>query len=140
MLLVILLVPTASLAQEGAILSGRALDDVNDSPIGFATVVVESAESGEALSGTLAGEDGRFVVQGLTPGEYTIRTSFPWFRPTESDVLVSELNQSYDLGDIRLVPLLDLEEITVTAEAIQTAGIDTQVFRLDEGATQTILT
>ena len=68
MLLVILLVPTASLAQEGAILSGRALDDVNDSPIGFATVVVESAESGEALSGTLAGEDGRFVVQGLTPG------------------------------------------------------------------------
>ena len=52
-------------------------------------------------------------------------------------MLVSELNQSYDLGDIRLVPLLDLEEITVTAEAIQTAGIDTQVFRLDEGATQT---
>ena len=34
------------------------------------------------------------------------------------------------------MPLLDLEEITVTAEAIQTAGIDTQVFRLDEGAAQ----
>ena len=99
-------------------------------------MVVENAESGEALSGTLAGEDGRFVVRGLAPREYTIRTSFPGFRPAESDVLVSELNQSYDLGDIRLVPLLDLEEIMVTADAIQTAGIDTQVFRLDEGATQ----
>ena len=128
--------PSTSLAQEGAVLSGRALDDVNGSPIGFATVVVESAESGEALSGTLSGEDGRFVVQGLAPGEYTIWTSFPGFRPTESDVPVSELNQSYDLGDIRLVPLLDLEEVTVTAAAIQTAGIDTQVFRLDEGPTQ----
>ena len=136
LLLVPLLLPSPSLAQEGAVLSGRALDDVNGSPIGFATVVVENAESGEALSGTLAGEDGRFVVRGLAPREYTIRTSFPGFRPAESDVLVSELNQSYDLGDIRLVPLLDLEEITVTADAIQTAGIDTQVFRLDEGATQ----
>ncbi len=73
-LLVILLLPTASLAQEGAVLSGRAVDDINGFPIGFATVVVVNAESGEALSGALAGEDGRFVLQGLAPGEYTIRT------------------------------------------------------------------
>ncbi len=136
MILVGLVLPTTLLAQEGAALSGRALDDIDGSPIGLATVVVENAESGETLSGTLAGEDGRFLVQGLAPGDYTIRTSFPGFYVAEARVLVSELNPSYDLGDIRLLRLLDIEEITVTAEAIRAAGIDTQVFRLDDGATQ----
>ena len=51
-------------------------------------------------------------------------------------MLVSELNPSYDLGDIRLVPQVLAQEITVTAEAIRLAGIDTEVFRLDEGPTQ----
>lgn len=134
-LLVILCLPMVSMAQEGVTLAGRVLDNDDGSPVGLATVVVESAESGEALSGALAGEDGRFLVQGLAPGRYTVRTSFPGMYPTETDVLVSELNLSYDLGDVRLIRLVSLEEITVTADAIRAAGVDTQVFRLDEGAT-----
>ena len=137
MLHILLLLPASSWAQEGAaVLSGRALNDTDGSPISFATVVVENAESREPLSGTLANEDGRFLVQGLVPGEYTIHTSFPGFYPAETYVLVSELNQSYNLGDIRLVPQVLAQEITVTAEAIRLAGIDTEVFRLDDGPTQ----
>ena len=49
-------------------LSGRVLDVTDDAPIAFATVVVEHLESGTTVSGTLAGEDGRFIVQGLPPG------------------------------------------------------------------------
>ena len=137
LLLILLLLPASALAQEGeAVLAGRALNGTDGSPIGFATVVVENAESGEPLSGTIAREDGRFTVQGLAPGEYRIHTSFPGFYPAEAYVLVSELNPSYDLGDIRLVPQVLAQEITVTAEAIRLAGIDTEVFRLDEGPTQ----
>jgi outer membrane receptor protein involved in Fe transport len=135
--LLILLLPAAALAQGTAVLSGRALDATDGSPIGFASVVVENAESGQTLSGALTAENGRFVVQGLAPGAYTIRLTFPGFYAAEADVLVSPLNQSYDLGDIRL-PRLETfkEEITVTAETIRAEGIDTQVFRLDEGPTQ----
>ena len=100
---------------------GIAGSGVNGSPIGFATVVVEAAESGEALSGTLAGQDGRFVIQGVAPGQYTIRTSFPGFRPTESDVLVSELNQSYDLG--ACVPERDLVGVFGFADRDVRAGV-----------------
>ena len=134
MLLVLLLVPAASLAQEGtAILSGRVLDLTSGAPIGFASVVVEHAASGERLTGTLTGEDGRFLVQGLAPDAYTIFSSFPGFHPVETDVLVGELNQSYDVGDIRLVRLESFaEEITVTAEAIRAAGLDTEVYQLDD--------
>ena len=137
MALVVLLSPIPSLAQEGtAILAGRILDDADGTPLSFATVLVKDAR-GELLSGVLAGEDGRFVIRGLAPGTYTIEASFLGFYPLDAEVLVSELNQSYDFGDVRLLRELNLEqEITVTAEKIRAAGIQTEVFRLDEGATQ----
>ena len=135
--LVVFLPPTSFFAQEGtAILAGRILDDADGTPISFATVLVKDAR-GEALSGVLAGEDGRFVIRGLAPGSYTIEVSFFGFYPLEAEVLVSDLNQSYDFGDVRLLRELSLEqEITVTAEKIRAAGIQTEVFRIDEGATQ----
>jgi hypothetical protein len=137
-LAILLLVPAAASAQEGsAVLSGRVLDVRNGSAIAFASVVVEVAESGTRLFGALADEDGRFRAQGLTPAGYRIHISFPGFYPVQAEVLVSELNQSYDLGDIRLDPLETFEEqVSVTAEAIRAAGIDTQVIQLDERATQ----
>ena len=113
------------------------LDVTDGSPVAFVSVVVEGAESGEQVTGTLSGEDGRFLVQGLAPAEYTIATSVPGFYSVEIELFVGELNESFDLGDIRLERLPTFEEeIIVTAEAIRTAGIDTQVFRLDEGPAQ----
>jgi outer membrane receptor protein involved in Fe transport len=130
---------SASFGQQGtAIISGRLLQVTDGSPIGFATVLVQNA-AGEQLSGTLSGENGRFQVGGLTPGTYKIRISFPGFYPADADVLVSALNQSYDLGDIRLPRLEGVrEEITVQTQAdgVQTVGFDTQVFQIDEGPTQ----
>jgi hypothetical protein len=128
----------AALAQPGeGVVSGRALAARDGSPIGFASVVVGNAGTGEALSGVLADGDGRFRIEGLAPGSYSISVSFPGFEAVEAHVLVSELNRSYDLGDVRLQRLASFaEEVTVTAEPMRAAGVDTQVFRLDQGASQ----
>jgi hypothetical protein len=137
--LVLLLVPSAIFAQGTAIVSGRVLQMTDGAPIGFASIVLEDAATGSQLSGTLTGENGRFQIQGLAAGAYKIRIEFVGFYPADADVLVSTLNNSYDLGDIRL-PRLEgrQEEVTVTAsaEAVQTAGFDTQVFELDQGPIQ----
>ncbi len=134
----LLLVPAVTLAQEGsATISGRVLDVTDGAPVGFVSVVVENVDSGEQVTGTIAGEDGRFLLQGLPPAEYRIGTSFPGFYPVAIDLFVGQLNQSFDLGDILLERLETFsEEITLAAEAIRAAGIDTQIFRLDEGPTQ----
>ena len=135
--LVVLLPTSPSFAQEGtASLAGRILDDTDRTPLSFATVLVTNA-GGEPLSGVLAGSDGRFVVRGLAPGSYKIEVSFPGFYALGVAVLVSELNDSYDLGDVRLLREVNLEQdITVTAEQIRGVGVHTEVFRIDEGPTQ----
>jgi len=135
--LIVLALPAAAFAQGTAIISGRVLQVADGAPIAFASVIVELASSGQSLSGALTSEDGRFRVQGLAPGEYRITITFPGFQPAMADVLVSPLNQSYDLGDIRLPRMENFQqEVTVTAEAVRVAGVDSQVFRLDIGATQ----
>ena len=137
-LLMLLLLPGVPLGQEGtATLSGRVLDRTDGSPIGFASVIVENARSGEELTGVLTGEDGRFLVRGLAPAEYRIWTSFPGFHSVANDLVVGELNLSYDLGDIQLDRLEGFqEEITVTTEATRAAAVGSRLFRLDDGPTQ----
>ena len=135
-LFIVLGMAAPTFAQSSAVVSGRVLRVADGSPIAFASVIVEVAGA-EQPAGTLTGEDGRFRVQGLAPGEYTITVTFPGFQAATADVLVSPVNQSYDLGDIRL-PVMEnfREEVTVTADTIQAAGVDSQVYRLDVGATQ----
>ncbi len=137
---IFLSLPALVCAQGTAILSGRVLDMQGDAPIGFATIAVESptaAAGSPPIGGALAGENGRFVIQGLSPGQYRVRITFPGFLEAEADVVVSPLNQTYDLGDIRLPRIKGFEErITVTAETIRAAGLDTQVFSVGDGPIQ----
>ncbi len=135
-LLGLLLLPAAAFAQEGATVSGRVLDAADGAPLPLTSVVIARAESGDTLSGALAREDGRFFVVGLAPGRYIVHTSFPGLFPEQRELLVSEINPTYELGDILLRNVIDLAGVTVTADAIRTAGIDTDVYRLGEGPAQ----
>jgi hypothetical protein len=98
--------PAEAFAQADARVAGRVLDPANKTPFGYATVVIENAATGASLSGALTGEGGRFVVQGLTPGTYGLRVTYPGFLEAEADVVVSPLNNTYYLGDIRHRPRL----------------------------------
>lgn len=126
----------ASLSAQEATLAGRIVDGADGSPIPLATVVLRRGETDDTLSGTLAGNDGRFLIRGLLPGRYVLAVSFLGFFPEERDVLVSDLNPSYDLGDVRLTRLAEVDELTVAVDALPTAGLDTEVFRLDEGVSE----
>lgn len=131
----VLLTPLAALSQQTtAVLSGRILDVTTGSPIAFASIVVANPTSGQQVAGTLTGENGRFVIDGLAPGTYKVHITFAGFYPAETDLIVSTLNRTYDLADVRLPRLEGFEEkVEVAAGTIRAEGIDTQVYRIDEG-------
>jgi hypothetical protein len=126
--------PAVSVAQQGATVAGRTLDSTSRAPIPMVSVVLVNTATGDTLVGTLTGADGRFLLRGLTPGRYTIATRFPGLGPAERTLLVSALNLSYDLGDLLVGRLQSLAAVSITAEAIQTAALNSEVYRLGEGA------
>jgi len=128
--------PDLSLAQQGATLAGRTVDSISRAPVALATIILVNATSGDTLSGTLTRTDGRFTVRGLAPGRYTLATRFPGYRPAAVTLLVSELNRSYDAGDILLGRIVALDAVTVT-DSIRTAAVNSEVYRLGEGGAPT---
>lgn len=128
--------PSAVMGQGTATASGRAVDAASGAPIGLAAVVLTDAATGDTLSGTLGSADGRFVLQGLAPGRYVVHTTYLGYFPEETPLLVSELNTSYDLGDIALQALGALEGITVRGDQVERAAVDAQVYRMGEGPAQ----
>jgi hypothetical protein len=87
LLLILSSLSSVAYAQGGATVAGPVLTMADGAPIGFATVVIENAATRASLSGALAGKDGRFVVQGLAPGSYRFRVTFPGFLEAETDVM-----------------------------------------------------
>jgi hypothetical protein len=126
---------TKTVLAQGASVAGRTVDSTSRAPIASVSIILVNAASRDTLSGTLTGADGRFLLRGLSPGRYTIATRFPGLGPVERSLLVSELNLSYDLGDILVGRLQSLAGVAVTAEAIRTAALNSEVYRIGEGAT-----
>lgn len=129
--------PVTAVAQQGATVAGRTVDSASHAPLASVTITLMNASSGDTVSATLTGNDGRFIVRGLRPGRYTFTTRFPGLRPAEHGLVVSALNNSYDIGDIPLGRTPTLATVAVTADAIQTAGLNTEVMRIGEGAAVT---
>lgn len=133
----LMLAAMSASAQQGATVAGRTVDSTSRAPIPSVTIVLVNSASGDTLAVALTRTDGRFLLRGLTPGRYDLITRFPGYKPVTAPILVSALNPAYDTGDILLAGIATLTTVVVTADSVRTAAVNSEVYRLGDGATTT---
>ena len=93
-------------------LSGTITDGSN-SPVPFATAALLRSDS-TAITGVMAGDDGKFVIENVAAGEYILQVSFIGYNRVHQQVNVPAQS---DVGVIRIIETTaSLQEIVVTAQ------------------------
>ena len=105
-------------AQAGGGLRG-VVADTTGTPVPGAQVVVSNDAGVNKLVTT--GESGTYLLNGLTPGKYTIKASFPGMQSQPATVDVGETVATLDIT-LRLI--LEKQEVTVQGDAGPTVSTD----------------
>lgn len=94
---------------------GTLIDSVRNEPIEFATASVTPKGSTTPTKYALSDSKGKFEIQGVTSGEYTLKVEYMGYNTVEKEISVSE-HRIIELGYIGLMEKLNmLETVTVTA-------------------------
>ena len=119
-LLIVLFIVMVSLSvfgQGNGIISGRVFDAGTGNPLPYSNIILISGTSGETITGTIAENDGRFVIKGIPGGTYIINITFIGYETVEVPILVGELNETYDLGRVDLnESFANLDEVVISAK------------------------
>lgn len=108
------LVATVMYGQQRGVITGRVLDAVTEQPLVGANVIIVGTTLGAA-----ADAEGRFRIEGLTPGMYSLRTTVVGYAPAiTSDVVVTAVKPA--AVEIRLSEMLiDVSTVEVVAAPFQ---------------------
>lgn len=105
-------------AQSGkATLSGSLRDAGSKSPLSFANITLKVATDSAFTAGTISGEDGRFSLPDIKSGNYVLTVSITGYLSKTQPVLVGQLSNFLDLGNIELEQDSHiLSEVTVSGK------------------------
>jgi hypothetical protein len=95
-------------------ISGTVLDQENNQPLEYATLVIQSVDDPSKVSGGITDIDGKFKVA-TPPGNYNLRVEYISYQSYVKNN--QEISKSLDLGTIRLsIDATQLEEMIVVGE------------------------
>lgn len=115
-------------------LSGAVVDE-NNEPVPYATIRVLNASDDKLVNGTIAEDDGKWVIKNVPEGEFKIVISFMGYESiNKGPFLITGKGESYDLGNTALVSsTTELTEVVVEG---QRELIEDKVDRIVYNATQ----
>lgn len=116
-------------------ISGKVLEENSDTPLAYATVVLENLNDTNLVNGTVTNDDGTFEIGKIQKGNYLVKISFLGFNEIVMDLKnLSEDNLEVDLGIIRLFANAELlEDVEITARiAPVSKSIDRQIINVEK--------
>lgn len=120
-------------AAAAGVITGQVFDAAVNQSLPGATVALVSKPGGKVLSGVQTDMDGKFTMNNVAAGTYTVRVSFVSYLTFDRDVVISA-EHGVNLGAIRLGTSKGLlKEVKITAQKSQiTLGIDKKSFAVDQ--------
>ncbi len=107
-------------AQERAAgrITGTVVSSGTGQPVSGASVAVRSTRDTALVGGGFANADGVFHIEGVGPGQYTVRVRIIGFAPVvKNEITVTRSVTTVDLGRIELAPVAtELATVAVTAD------------------------
>ena len=97
-------------------ISGIVVDDGDASPLVGVTILL-SDDTGKQVMGVTTDTDGRFLLEEVPMGDYTLQCSYVGYE--SFTMLLKQLERNTDLGEIRLLPSTAmLDEVVVAGEKV----------------------
>ncbi len=129
---------SGTFAQHNATVSGQVLDANSEDPLPYATITITVKGTQALASGAIAGDEGRFVIENISSGNYVVSVSFVGYVAREIPLLIGELNHIYSLGKIRMeISGQELSEVSITAKKeIVSSGLDKKIFNIENNISQ----
>ena len=99
-------------------------------PLGFVTVQVKAKGSDKIIQGSITGDNGGYVINGLKKGNYVVTFSYVGYKEVSKNISITRNNQVLNLGELTLVEDANrLGEVEVVAKKPQMRfEIDRKVF------------
>lgn len=119
-------------------LSGIVIDE-NSEPVPFATIKILNAEDDKLVDGTIAEDDGKWVIKNVIEGEFKIAISFIGYETiSKGPFKITGKGESYNLGEIALASsTTQLDQVVVEG---QRELIEDKVDRIVYNAAQDLTT
>jgi hypothetical protein len=129
--------PASSLPAIGKV-TGQLLDDSNNEPLMFASIVIFRERDSTMVTGGISDELGRFAVDRVPFGRYYLTVNYIGYPRMEvGDIVITPRNTEFNTGLIRVIPGAEmLSEVTVeAARQLMEVGLDRRVFNVDQELT-----
>ncbi len=118
------------------IISGTVVDELNESPIEFATVTLISKRDSSVVTGGITDKKGTFLISEIPLGVYSVKVTFIGYEvETLGPIrLLPKESTTQDLGTIKLAPSVnDLEGAEIIADTpYMEMKMDKRVFNVEE--------
>lgn len=120
-------------------MSGIVVDDSLKAPLPFANVVLKTETDSAFVSGTISGEDGLFTLTNVTPGNYLVEISLVGYITQRQNILVGNLTEFLDLGNITLATdVKALNEFVLTDKQDDLSNkMEKKTYSVEENISQT---
>ena len=117
-------------------ISGIIIDSETNQPVEFATVALTDA-SGKTIDGTIADAKGKFGINKISDGKYSITISFIGYQPITRKVELEGKANDADLGTIKLVEeARQLDEVVVEGvKELVEERVDRTIYNAENDAT-----